>query len=135
MEITNYRSWCPISCSLDIWWDKWSLLIIRDIMFKKQCTYGNLLSSKEGISTNILADRLQTLEYNQIIKKTQNPNNKSSWLYTLTQKGIDLLPILTEMHLWADKYLPISNETKPILEAIKKNKSEFINSATKTFNS
>lgn len=125
------RSDCPISCSLDIWGDKWSLLIVRDLMFAKQCTYGDFLKSKEKIATNILASRLQTLEENEIITKSDHPDSKAKVLYKLTQKGIDLLPVMIEIQLWADKYFTLTDERKAILKDIKKDKEKFIRTATK----
>lgn len=121
------RSDCPISGSLDIWGDKWSLLIVRDLMFSKQCTYGDFLKSEEKIATNILASRLQMLEANDVIKKQDHPESKAKVLYRLTQKGIDLLPIMMEINLWADKYAVLSPERKDIVAKIKKDKEAFIN--------
>ena len=123
------RSDCPISCSLDIWGDKWSLLIIRDLMFSKKCRYTDLLKSAEGIATNILATKLQALEENKIIEKSDYPESKSKGYYKLTQKGIDLLPILIEIHLWSEKYFPIPEDIKKILIEVKKDKAGFINKA------
>jgi len=120
------RSECPISSSLDIWGDKWSLLIVRDLMFFKQCTYGDFLKSEEKIATNILASRLQTLEINGIITKQNHPESKAKVLYKLTQKGIDLLPLMIEINLWADKYFTLPAERKEVLEEVKKNKEAFI---------
>ncbi|MGJ4788135.1 winged helix-turn-helix transcriptional regulator [Leptospira koniambonensis] len=125
------RSDCPISCSLDIWGDKWSLLIIRDLMFGKECTYGDFLKSKEGIATNILASRLQVLEENKIIEKHDHPDSKAKVLYKLTRKGIDLLPILVEIHLWAEKYSTIPADKKAMLKEVKKDKLGFIKAMTK----
>lgn len=122
------RSDCPLSCSLDIWGDKWSLLIIRDLMFSQKNTYGDFLKSGEGIATNILASRLQVLEESQIIEKLEHPESKAKILYRLTQKGIDLLPILVEMYLWADKYFTIPEEIKAMIEAGKKDKEGFTKS-------
>jgi DNA-binding HxlR family transcriptional regulator len=123
------RSDCPISCSLDIWGDKWSLLIIRDLIFSKKCRYSDFLKSEEGIATNILATRLQTLEENKIIERSDDPESKSKGYYKLTKRGIDLLPILIEIHLWSEKYFPIPEDIKAILIEVKKNKAEFINKA------
>lgn len=120
------RSECPINFSLEIWWDKWSLLIVRDLVFKKECTYGDFLKSPEKIATNILVARLKMLEENEIITKKEYPNNKVKSLYRLTQKGIDLIPILVEINLWAEKYFPISDERKAIIEEIKNDKIWFI---------
>lgn len=131
MKEVNKRSDCPISSSLDIWGDKWSLLIVRDLMFSKQCTYGDFLKSGEKIATNILASRLQTLEENGIITKSDHPDSKAKVLYKLTQKGIDLLPVMIEINLWAEKYFTIPAERKAMLKEVKKNKEAFIKTATK----
>lgn len=120
------RSECPISCSLDIWGDKWSLLIIRDLMFAQKCTYGDFLKSAEGIATNVLATRLQNLEENGVIEKLEHPDSKAKILYRLTQKGIDLLPILVEIHLWAEKYFTIPVEITESVKEAKKDKALFI---------
>ncbi|MBL7818830.1 MAG: helix-turn-helix transcriptional regulator [Saprospiraceae bacterium] len=128
MKNLKQRSECPISCSLDVWGDKWSLLIIRDLMFAKECTYGDFLKSDEKIATNILASRLQALEENQLIVKLDHPDSKAKVLYKLTQKGIDLLPIMIEINLWAEKYFTIPEERKGMLEEVKKDKDGFIKS-------
>lgn len=131
MTNNKKRSECPISCSLDIWGDKWSLLIVRDLMFSKQCTYGDFLKSDEKIATNILASRLQTLEENGIITKSDHPDSKAKVLYKLSQKGIDLLPVMIEINLWAEKYFTIPVERKAMLKEVKKNKEAFIKIAMK----
>lgn len=95
-------------------------------MFSKQCTYGDFLKSDEKIATNILASRLQTLETNGIITKQEHPQSKAKVLYKLTQKGVDLLPLMIEINLWADKYSALPIERKAILEEIKKDKEGFI---------
>lgn len=128
MDAIKKRSDCPISCSLDVWGDKWSLLIIRDLLFKKQCTYGDFLKSEEKIATNILASRLQTLEENGVIEKLEHPDSKAKVLYRLTQKGIDLLPLMIEINLWANKYFDLPEERKEILKEVKKDKEKFIKS-------
>ena len=127
MKKMKKRSDCPISCSLDIWGDKWSLLIIRDLIFSKKCRYSDFLKSEEGIATNILATRLQALEENKIIEKSDEPESKSKGYYKLTKMGIDLLPILIEIDLWSEKYFPIPEDIKTILIEIKKDKPGFIN--------
>ena len=125
------RSDCPVSSSLDIWGDKWSLLIIRDLMDAKECTYGDFLKSPEGIATNILATRLQTLEENKLIEKLDHPDSKAKVLYKLTQKGIDLVPVMIEISLWAEKYFSIPEDRKAMLKEVKKNKTGFIKAAMK----
>ncbi len=126
MKEIKKRSDCPVSCSLDIWGDKWSLLIIRDLLAAKKCTYGDFLKSPEGIATNILASRLLVLEENHIIVKREHPDSKAKVLYQLTPKGIDLLPVILEIGLWAEKYYPIDEAQKEMLKEVKKNKEDFI---------
>lgn len=130
MKDIKKRSECPISNSLDVWGDRWSLLIVRDLMFAKECTYGDFLKSDEKIATNILASRLQMLETNGVISKLEHPDSKAKVLYKLTQKGVDLLPLIIEINLWADKYFTLPMERKVILEEVKKDKEGFIREKT-----
>jgi DNA-binding HxlR family transcriptional regulator len=125
------RSDCPVSSVLDVLGDKWSLLIIRDLMFAKECTYGDFLKSPEKIATNILAARLQNLEENKIIEKLEHPDSKAKVLYRLTKKGIDLLPLMIEINLWAEKYFSIPADRKALLKEVKKDKAGFIKAKTK----
>ncbi|HRI60414.1 MAG TPA: helix-turn-helix domain-containing protein [Saprospiraceae bacterium] len=131
MKKNQKRSDCPISSSLDVWGDKWTLLIIRDLMEAKTCTYGDFLKSPEGIATNILAARLRALEENGIVLKLEHPDSKAKVLYKLTQKGIDLLPVLIEINLWAEKYFTLPEERKAMLREVKKDKAGFIEAAAK----
>ena len=135
MNKSKKRSDSHVSCSLDIWGDKWSLLIVRDLMFAKECTYGDFLKSAEGIATNILASRLQTLEENKIIEKLDHPDSKAKVLYRLTRKGIDLLPIMIEINLWAEKYFTIPDDRKAMLKEVKKDRAGFIKAAIKELES
>jgi DNA-binding HxlR family transcriptional regulator len=123
MKKITRRSMCPISSTLDILGDKWTLLIIRDLMFKGKKTYGEFLRSEEKIATNILADRLLILEKNGIVEKTAFPGSKVKNLYRLTPKGIDLMPTLLEMVLWGDKYFEIPEPTHRLAGEIRKNKN------------
>ena len=125
------RSDCPISSSLDIWGDKWSLLIIRDLMDAKECTYGDFLKSPEKIATNILAARLQSLEENRLIEKLEHPDSKAKVLYKLTRKGIDLVPVMIEISLWAEKYFTLPEDRKAMLKEVKKDKAGFIKAMSK----
>jgi DNA-binding HxlR family transcriptional regulator len=114
------RSDCPISCSLDIFGDKWSLLIIRDIMLRGKVSYSEFLESEEKIATNILVNRLTLLESENILLKEVSPKNKSKNIYRLTQKGVDLLPIVIEIMDWGARY----NENCPRRELGKKIKKD-----------
>ena len=126
MKISEKRSQCPISSSLDIFGDKWSLLIVRDLMHNKTRTYGDFTKSPEKIATNILANRLQILEDNGIIIKLPYPDNKVKVLYQLTPKGVDLIPALIEISLWGEKYLSNADECSPFLKEVRKNKLKFL---------
>lgn len=112
----KHRSNCPIGCSLDVFGDKWSLLILRDIMLRGKKSYSEFLESEEKIATNILADRLNILVNEQILTKQVSSENKSKYIYHLTEKGIDLLPIVFEIMVWGAKY----NENSPRKELGKK---------------
>jgi DNA-binding HxlR family transcriptional regulator len=120
------RSDCPISSALDIVGDKWSLLIIRDIMMNGKNTYNEFLKSHENIATNVLADRLSMLELAGILAKEKHPESKAKIFYRLTHKGIDLLPILVELILWSDEYLPVAPEAKEYGKILKKDKKAII---------
>jgi DNA-binding HxlR family transcriptional regulator len=123
--MAKMRSDCPISCSLDIFGDKWSLLIIRDIMLRNKFSYGEFLESEEKIATNILADRLSLLEAENILTKEVAPKNRSKFIYRLTKKGIDLLPVVIEIMDWGAKYNP-DCPRKEVGKRIKKDKAGLI---------
>ena len=120
------RSDCPLNFGLEIFGDKWTLLIIRDLMFFGKQYFNEFLSSNEGISTNILAARLSLLENENFIKKENDKAHKQKIIYSLTEKGIALLPIIIEIGLWSEQYAAI--ELNPnrdiILGEVKKNKNE-----------
>lgn len=98
------KSDCPIHFALEVFGDRWTLLILRDLMFKGKKHYGDFLNSEEKIATNVLADRLALLEKMGIVTKKTDENHKSKFIYSLTPKGLDLLPVLTEIIVWSAKY-------------------------------
>ena len=105
------RSGCPINLTLEVVGDNWSLLVIRDMMFGPRRHFRELLmKSEEGISSNILADRLKTLLEQGIITWTDDPSHKQNGIYSLTEQGIELLPVLAQMAGWGFKYLPVTEE-------------------------
>lgn len=106
------RSHCPINFGLEAFGDKWSLLILRDIIFRGKKTYGEFLKSEEGFATNILANRLERLEIDGILKKIADPGDARRSQFQLTEKGLDLVPMLFEMIAWSDKYDPKSAAKK-----------------------
>ena len=127
-----YRSECPISTALDIFGDKWSLLIIRDMMFKGKNTYGDFLTGGEGIATNTLADRLVMLECADIISRQKHPESKAKILYKLTPKGIALIPVLVEIIAWSEKFHLVHPQAKEFARQIEKDKSGLIKSLYKS---
>lgn len=120
------RSHCPVNYSLEIFGDKWTLLIIRDLVLFKKKTYGELKNSPEGIATNILANRLCLLETNGIITKRVDPKKSKVYLYDLTQKGIDLIPVMLEMSVWGAKYDPETAAPPAIIKRVKKERDAVI---------
>jgi DNA-binding HxlR family transcriptional regulator len=112
------RSKCPVTFALDRFGDKWSLLVVRDLMFRGRETYGEFLESGEGIATNVLADRLKCLETEGLIEKSRDPENKRRVLYRLTEKGLDLAPVLLEMMRWSAKYDADTGTPQAILDML-----------------
>lgn len=104
MKEVKQRSTCPISTSLDVLGDKWALLIVRDLVFAGKSTYGQFLQSAEKMATNILADRLASLEAQGILSKAVATDKKSKFTYRLTEKGVDIVPIMVELILWGAKH-------------------------------
>jgi DNA-binding HxlR family transcriptional regulator len=98
------RSRCPIAISLDIFGDRWSLLIVRDLMFKNHRSFKEFAAAGEGIATNILTDRLERLEAAGIIDRRADSEDRRKTVYRLTAKGFDLAPVLIEMVVWAARY-------------------------------
>lgn len=98
------RSGCPISIALEMLGDAWSLLIVRDLMFKERRTYNELLQGGEGIASNILADRLRKLEDAGIVEKRRDLSDARRFVYRLSAKGIDLAPVMVELVIWSARH-------------------------------
>jgi DNA-binding HxlR family transcriptional regulator len=118
------RSGCPLNASIEMLGDRWSLLIIRDMMVRGFRTFKEFLESHEKIATNILADRLRKLESNGIIAVAPDPSDGRKSIYSLTPKGIDLAPVLTEMVLWAAAHENTGNQQ--LVKQMQKGKEQFI---------
>ncbi len=120
---TDYRSHCPMNFALESLGDRWSLLIVRDMAFSGKKTYGEFLNSEEGIATNILASRLDFLERIEVIKKSPHGEDRRKDIYTLTEKGLDLVPILFEFIKWSAKHDPLStvHQLPKFLKQVKTN--------------
>jgi len=100
----NVRSECPVSISLEVFGDRWSLLVVRDLMIRGFRTFKEFQQSGEGIATNILTDRLRKLQSAGIVEAGWDQNDKRSVNYRLTEKGIDLAPVLLELLLWGARH-------------------------------
>ena len=118
------RSGCPLNASIEMLGDRWSLLIIRDMMLRGSRTFKEFLDSHERIATNILADRLRRLESYGIITTRPDPSDGRKLFYVLTPKGVDLAPVLTEMVLWAAAHERTGNQA--LVREMQKDKQAFL---------
>ena len=121
----KFRSGCPISSTLDVVGDKWSLLIIRDMLIKHKKTFKEISDSDERIAPSILSARLKLLASYKLIFKTKAPDNKKENIYLLTEKGIRLTPIIIEFSLWGDSNMRKFNHID-IIDGLKAEKSVII---------
>lgn len=110
---------CPIRFGMGIFGDKWTLLIIRDLMFKGKRFYGEFTDPEENISTNILADRLAKLLKDGLVTKQRDSDNKSRFVYALTRKGMDLVPMMLAMIDWSARYDPHTEAPKAFLKQLR----------------
>ena len=127
------RSECPLNASVEMLGDRWSLLIIRDMMLRGFRSYSQFLECYEGIATNILADRLRKLAGYGIIATEPDPSDGRRLIYLLTAKGIDLAPVLTEMVLWAAAHEETGNQA--LVRQMRANKEKVIAEVRKRWTS
>jgi len=104
------RSGCPINLSLELLGDRWTLLVLRDIIFVGARHFRELLAGPERISSNILADRLATLVEHGLLTRAGDPSHKQKVTYSLTEQAIELVPILVQLSAWGVRYLPVEDE-------------------------
>lgn len=107
------RSHCPVNYGLEAFGDRWALLILRDIVFRGKRTYGDFLRSEEGFATNTLASRLEHLLAEDILRREPDEADRRRDIYSLTEKGLDLIPVILEIVLWSARHDP-SSEAKRI---------------------
>src|SRR5689334_660034 len=110
----GFRSDCPIACSLDVFGDRWTLLIVRDLVAGKH-RFADLESSPEGIPTNTLTERLRRMEEHEVVEKVQYEEKPPRFEYHLTAKGKALLPVLQELSRWANQHVPGTSASKDTL--------------------
>ena len=130
----EFRSGCPISSTLDVVGDKWSLLIIRDMLVKHKKTFKEISDSDEKIAPSILSARLKLLESYKLIFKTKVPDNKKENIYLLTEKGIRLTPIIIEFSLWGETNMREFNEIDDI-EGLNSDKTLIIQTVQDSYHS
>jgi DNA-binding HxlR family transcriptional regulator len=106
----GHRSYCPINLSLEIFGDRWTLLVLRDMMFGNKRHFRELLQSDELIASNILADRLKLLLEHGIVTKADDPTHKQKAIYSLTEKGIALFPIVVQIGAWGTRHVSASKK-------------------------
>lgn len=127
------RSHCPIAFALDIFGDKWSLLVLRDLLFKDKRRFSEFLAAEEGISTNILSERLARLEVEGLIAKSPDPENGRQYFYSPTDKGLDLIPALLEVILWSAKHDPKTASPPAVTRRIQMEREIFIQEVKRQF--
>ena len=128
MKKNTLRSDCPINYVIENLGDKWSLIIIRDLVFEGKKFYKEFLTSKERIATNILSDRLKRLESLGIVESAVYEKQRTQKVYSLTEKGKDLIPILVEIIIWSAKHKDGLNVNPNFIEKLANNKAEVIQS-------
>jgi len=120
----NIRSNCPIGLALDVFGDRWTLLIMRDLLMRNRKRYQDFLDASEGISTNILAQRLSHLEEIKLVTKKKDPHNKKQFIYSPTKKALDLLPVLFEIIRWGLKH-HADAQSNPVVDKMLKDEKTF----------
>ena len=117
----QHRSGCPINLTLEVLGDRWSLIVIRDMMFGNRRHFRELLSrNEEGIASNILADRLKRLLAEGVITRADDPTHRQKAIYSLTEKGIELLPVFAMIGAWGRKWLPVTQALSVRAELLEK---------------
>src|SRR5258708_31245590 len=119
------RSDCPLNVSLEIFGDRWTLLIVRDLMLKGRTRFRELLEGGEGIASNILTDRLARLEAHALLERRRDPADARRLVYRLTQRGIDLAPVFYEMILWAAQHEATAAPPEEV-EAMKRDRAAYL---------
>lgn len=131
---SDWRSHCPLNIALEVFGDRWTLLILRDLIFKRLTTFKQFSDSGEGIATNILADRLRMLQEHHIIVGARSPEDARIICYRPTNKGLDLLPVMIEMILWADHYEETAAPDK-LIQRIQQDRDRYIQEVRSQFES
>ncbi len=127
------RSHCPIAFALELFGDRWTLLVLRDLLFRGKSRYKEFLASEEGIATNVLAERLNRLEKEGLVTKSRPLGAGRQFLYRPTTKALDLLPVLLEISVWSAKYDSLTAAPPAVMRRIRKNRKGFISQIRRQF--
>jgi DNA-binding HxlR family transcriptional regulator len=120
------RSGCPIACALDLVGDRWTLVVLRDLIMVRKRHYQELLAGNEGIASNILASRLKQLEAAGMITRRRDPTQGRRVIYEPTEKALDLVPVMVELMQWGLKHVPKSAAPQPLLRRLAADRDGFI---------
>jgi len=126
MPIGPRRSDCPISFALDLFGDRWTLLVVRDLAFKGKDSFSELLASEEGIARNILSDRLASLKAAGFVEERPDPDDGRRSIYSLTERGLTLIPVLVEMIVWSAKEDPYTAADEAFVEEALRDRDRLI---------
>ncbi len=118
----KHRTGCLVAYGVDTFGDRWTLLVIRDMLLHGRKTYGEFLTAGEDIATNVLALRLKHLEAEGVIEKTRDPDNRRSFIYNLTEKGLALAPVILEIARWSGKYIEADEGRQSLLDRIEEDR-------------
>jgi DNA-binding HxlR family transcriptional regulator len=120
------RSSCPVSCALDILGDKWTLLVVRDLIFLRKRYFGDFQNSPEKIATNILSDRLRKLEAAGMVLRQPDPDHGCRIIYAFTEKCVELVPTIMELIRWGAKHVPGSNAHENLVQRFDQDPMKFM---------
>lgn len=120
------RSECPISFALDLFGDRWTLLVVRDLAFKGKNSFSEFLASDEGIARNILSDRLASLKDGGFVDERPDPNDGRRSIYSLTEKGLTLIPVLVEMIVWSAQHDPDTGAPEAFVQEAQRDRAALI---------
>jgi DNA-binding HxlR family transcriptional regulator len=113
-----HKSYCPINLSLEVFGDRWTLLVLRDMIFGDRRHFRELLDSEERISSNILSDRLRMLLEHGLVTRSDDPTHRQKLTYRLTEKSITLVPVFAQIGAWGQRFLPVSRELGVRMDAL-----------------
>lgn len=120
------RSSCPISFALEIFGDRWTLLVLRDLLLRSRSRYRELLACEEGIATNVLADRLKRLEQKGLIRKEQDQRDARQYIYKPTRLAVSVVPMLIEMTVWGARNSKDAAVDRSLLRRFEKDREQLI---------